>query len=249
MATIVLIPGFWLGAWAWDRVAEPLRAAGHDVVAVTLPGLAERAGEGPDGIDQEAHIAAVVALIEERDLRDVVLVGHSGGGITAYGAADRVPDRLARIVFVDSGPLADGMAQFDTFEPEEQEAVQLAVKESGVAALPVPPFDAEADPVNLAGLSEADLALLRERGTPEPLGVSTGALRLTGEARFDVPSHLVACTIPAEALAGMIEAGHPFVAEFAAARTRTVHPLPTGHWPMFSAPAELAALLDEIARG
>ncbi|WTW92667.1 alpha/beta hydrolase [Streptomycetaceae bacterium NBC_01309] len=248
MATIVLIPGFWLGAWAWDRVAEPLRAAGHDVVPVTLPGLAERAGEGPQGIDQDAHIQAVVDLIEKDDLRDVVLAGHSGGGITAYGVVDRIPERIARIVFVDSGPLADGTAHIDTAEPEEQEDIRRQVEESGGAAIPVPPFDAQADPVNLAGLSDADLALLRERGTPQPWGVSTGPLRLTNPARYDVPSHLVASTFPLEVVEQMTAAGHPFFAEFAAARTRSVHAVPTGHWPMFSEPARLAEVLDGIAR-
>ncbi|WP_436772481.1 alpha/beta fold hydrolase [Yinghuangia sp. YIM S09857] len=249
MATIVLIPGFWLGAWAWDRVAEPLRAAGHDVLPVTLPGLAERAGEGPQGIDQDTHIQAVVDLFEKDDLRDVVLVGHSGGGITAYGVLDRIPERVARIVFVDSGPLADGTAQLDTAEPEEQETIRRQVAESGGVAVPVPPFDPEADPENLAGLSDADLALLRERGTPQPWGVSTGPLRLVNPARYDVPSHLVASTFPLEVVEAMTAAGHPFFAEFAAARTRSVHAVPTGHWPMLSEPARLAEVLDTIARG
>lgn len=249
MATIVLVPGFWLGAWAWDRVAEPLRAAGHEVIPVTLPGRAERADEGPEGIDQDTHIAAVVDLLAERNLNDVVLVGHSGGGITAYGVADRVPERLARIVYVDSGPLADGMAQFDTQDPEEQEAVRRQVEASGGKAIPVPDFDPAADPVNLAGLSDADLALLRERGTPEPWGVATTPLRLGNPARHDVPSHLVASTFPLEVVEQMLAAGHPFFAEFAAARTRGLHAVPTGHWPLLSAPAELAAVLDEIARG
>lgn len=249
MATIVLVPGFWLGAWAWDRVAAPLRAAGHDVVAVTLPGRAERVAEGPSGIDLDTHIAAIVGLITDRGLRDVLLVGHSGGGISAYGAADRIPDRLAGIVYVDSGPLADGTAQFDTYEPEEQDRIRRDAAATGAIPVPDSWSDPSADPQNTAGLTDADLATMRERATPEPLGVSTQPLKLVDPARFDVPSHLVTSTFPLPVVEQMIAAEHPFFAEFLAARTRTVTAVLTGHWPMFSAPDELAAAIDTLARG
>lgn len=102
MASIVLVPGAWLGAWAWDAVAEQLREAGHDVHPVTLTGLAERAGEATPAVNLDTHTDDLVALIKGRDLREVVLVAHSYGGFPATVAADRVPDRIARVVLPEA---------------------------------------------------------------------------------------------------------------------------------------------------
>src|SRR4051794_18503184 len=77
MANYVLVPGAWLGAWAWDEVAELLRAEGHGVHPMTLSGLAERHGPGSADVSQEQHVADIVSVIEQNDLRDVVVAGHS----------------------------------------------------------------------------------------------------------------------------------------------------------------------------
>src|ERR1041385_2926599 len=99
---IILVPGFWLGAWAWDEVAELLRADGHDVTALTLPGL-----ESPDAdrskITFEDHVDAIVDAIEAAG-RPVVLAVHSASGFSGYAASDRVPDRIAAMVYVDTAP-------------------------------------------------------------------------------------------------------------------------------------------------
>ena len=103
---IVLIPGFWLDGSSWDDVARPLREAGHTVYTPTLPGL-ESKGASREAVGLRDHVDAVVALIDS--IPDpVVLVGHSGGGAIAHGAVDARPDRIARVVYVDSGPLGDG---------------------------------------------------------------------------------------------------------------------------------------------
>jgi pimeloyl-ACP methyl ester carboxylesterase len=115
MATYVLVPGAWLGGWAWHDVAETLRDEGHEVYPVTLTGLGERVHLGRAEVDLETHITDVVNTIVANDLDDVILVGHSYAGTVVGGVADRVPERLERVVFVDTAPLADGMAATDIY--------------------------------------------------------------------------------------------------------------------------------------
>ncbi|MGW7594743.1 alpha/beta fold hydrolase, partial [Streptomyces rubiginosohelvolus] len=105
MTEFVLVAGAWLGSWAWDEVVPELRAAGHGAHALTLSGLAEKQGV-PAG--QQTHVQDIVGEIERLDLRDVVLVGHSYSGIPAGQAAERIGDRLAHVVFVDSNVPVDG---------------------------------------------------------------------------------------------------------------------------------------------
>src|SRR5690242_18592108 len=102
MATFVLVPGHWLGAWAWEEVASGLREEGHEALPVTLTGLAERAGELTPEVGLEAHIADVVDAVESAGPGPVVLVAHSGANMAVTGAADRIPDRVSRVVYVDS---------------------------------------------------------------------------------------------------------------------------------------------------
>lgn len=245
MATFVLVPGFWLGSWAWAEVTDELRAAGHDVYPVTLTGLADRATEATPDVDVETHIGDLIRLIEDNDLRDVVLVGHSGGNMPVTGTADRIPERLAHIVYVDSGPLPDGMAQFDFLSPEAQRKLREQVATEGQGWLvPAPPFDPVADPVNLEGISEKQLARLRDRATPEPLGASMQPLRRP-DAIPATPKTMIACTFSPDQVRAMASGGNPIFGLMAEMNLRH---LPTGHWPMFSRPKELAALLDEIAR-
>jgi pimeloyl-ACP methyl ester carboxylesterase len=242
MSTFVLVPGFWLGGWAWRDVAAQLRAAGHVVYPVTLTGVAERAGEASPDVDLETHTADILDLLRRDDLRDVVLVGHSGGGLPVAQAADRAPDRVRRVVYVESGPLPDGTSQFDTNEPAEQERLRTLIGDGHV--LPPPPWNPAADPANLAGLDEAIVAELRERATPQPLRAATQPVRRTGGR--PVPIALIACTFPLDVVRDLIGQGHPY---FALLRGADLYALPTGHWPMLSEPKRLAEILDQIARG
>ncbi|HYN94806.1 MAG TPA: alpha/beta hydrolase [Pilimelia sp.] len=241
MAAVVLVPGTWLGAWAWRDVTAGLRAAGHDVHPLTLTGVADRAHLAGPGVDLDAHATDIAALIEAEELTDVVLVGHSYGGVAASAAADRIPHRLARVVYVDSGPLPDGTAQLDMLEAPEQERTRAGVDERGL--VPPPAWDPGTDPANLAGLDADTLAMLRRRSTPHPLASMAQPVHRAGDP-FAVPATLVACTFPVDQVRAMIAAGHPYFALLAKA---DIVGLPTGHWPMFSEPARLTALLDEIA--
>lgn len=245
MATFVLVPGFWLGAWAWEGVTRLLRGGGHDVHPVTLTGLGDRAHLANPQIDLETHINDVVNVIEYADLHDVVLVGHSGGGLAVAGAADRIPRRIVRAVYVDSGPLPDGMAQIDTNPPAARKRIEEQVATEGEGwRIPVPAWDdPSADPVNLAGLGLTELATMRSRAVPQPLRTATDPLHRSH--RDPVPETLVSCTFPEDQVLKMVADRHPMFAGFGDG-LRVVR-LPTGHWPMFSRPEDTALMLAEVA--
>ncbi|MEV6976345.1 alpha/beta hydrolase [Kitasatospora sp. NPDC093806] len=244
MSTFVLVPGFWLGGWAWDAVAEPLRAAGHTVHAVTLPGLGERAGEASPELGAEAQIADLAELLVREDLREVILVAHSGGTIAVSGVADRVPERIRRVVFVDSGPLTDGVALADLWEPEYRAAMESSLVDGW--RLPLPAWDVLASGgSSVDGIDEAGLARFRELATDQPARTFTEPVRLTDGAA-KLPKGLVSCSIPLAQVHAMIAAGHPYFAALGGPEWE-LREVPTGHWPMFSRPAETAAVLAELA--
>lgn len=233
MATYVLVPGYWLGAWAWDEVAAELRSAGHEVHAITLTGLAEKADLLTPEVNLDTHIADVEAAVEACS-GPVVLVGHSGGGMPVTAVADRMPERIARLVYVDSGPLLDGMSTHDFKDPETQKATVESVVDGWLLPLPEP------DPVRFAGLTPEHLAAFAERGTMEPLAVETQPLSRPAVIP-KIPSAMIACTIPVDQVKAMIASGNPL---FGLMTDFDLYSLPTGHWPMFSEPKALAALLD-----
>jgi pimeloyl-ACP methyl ester carboxylesterase len=240
MTTFVLVPGAWLGAWAWDDVASRLWAAGHTVYPLTLTGLAERSSEGGPGVDLDTHIADVTTLLDGEDLHDVVLAGHSYAGIVVTGAADRRPDRIGRVVYVDSGPAPHGVSSSDFGPPEERADTAARVARDGDGWRLAPSsFDPAEDPTNLAGLDDDALALIRAQVTDHPYSTMTQPLSLTG-AGDKVPRTAICCTFPLEVVRSMIDGDNPF---FAGLRDATLVALPTGHWPMFSEPAALADLL------
>jgi len=247
MATFVLVPGAWLGGWAWQRVARPLRQAGHEVYPVTLTGLGERVHLGGPEVNLETHVTDIVNLFEYEDLWDAVLVGHSYGGTPVCGAADRLADRLAAVVYLACGPLPDGTGMLDVVPPEAAEAQRRSVQEHGDGwRLPMPSWaDLAAGGAGLGGLSEQDRAVMRARSAPQPFGTYTGKVRLTGAAA-GLPQHLVTCDFPLTAVKEMIASGNPFFAGLAGPNW-THHELLTSHWPMFSRPADTAGLLAEIA--
>ncbi|OXM62911.1 alpha/beta fold hydrolase [Amycolatopsis vastitatis] len=226
MAEFVLVAGAWLGGWAWDEVVPRLRAAGHGAHPVTLSGLAERRGV-PAG--QETHVQDIVDVVERGDLREVVVVGHSYSGIPAGQAAERIGGRLKRAVFVDSNVPADGEA-FTSRWPEDRVAALTA---SGFW----PPLTAE-DYAG-QGLTEEQIARIVGGSTPHP------AASLTEPAVLARPLG----ELPATYLKCLLDGDEPSpdVAELLTGESWELVELDTGHWPMFSQPAELARILLEAA--
>jgi pimeloyl-ACP methyl ester carboxylesterase len=231
MTTFVLVPGMWLGAWAWRDVTARLRAGGHAVYPLTLTGLADRVHLA--GADLDTHIADVVNLVRAEELHDVVLVAHSYGCVPVRAAADRIPELVGRVAYVDSGPLPEGMSQADVGPPHKIEGDSI------------PPLDWFADDPRFAGLTEAHRTELARRATPHPLASATGKLAVTSPAQ--PPTDLITSLMPAADVQQMIDAGHPFFAGLDRADYR-VHDLPTGHWPMLSRPADLAEVLGSLGK-
>lgn len=157
MSTFVLVPGMCHGAWCFDDLSDALRAAGHRTLPLTLTGVAERAHLMPGGVNLDTHIAEVVGVIEatvepgSQASRDVVLVGHSYGGMVIAGAADRIPDRIDALVFLDALVPRDGESCWDLVNYEERRWY-LGVDDSGFGVPPMPFFDARATSHPLASV-------------------------------------------------------------------------------------------------
>lgn len=247
MATFVLVPGMWLGGWAWHDVAETLRAAGHRVYPVTLTGLGERAHLGGPWVNLDTHVADVANLLRYEELRDVVLAGHSYSGNVIAGVADREPERIARLVYVDTWPLPDGVAQIDLNSPEARQAQEQRVAARGEGwRLPMPSWEELDQGNDLRELGEAERRRMRERAVDQPFGTVTQPVRLTNPAREALPKTAIWCSLTAAEVQEMI-AAYPTVCSELAKPGWEVVELPTGHWPMFSRPRELAKLLGSLA--
>jgi len=227
-APIILVPGFWLGAWAWDEVAEALRADGHDVTPLTLPGL-ESLDADRSAITQSDHVAAICDAVLAKG-RPVVLAVHSGAGYAGYAASDQCTDAIAAMVYVDTAP-GKGAMDPDFADVEKP--------------LPAPEELAESE--NLTGLNDAHLATFRERAVPQPGGTVREEVPLTNDARLDVPSTVICTAYTAADYQAYAKEGYGWLAGLLEVRNLTYVDLPTSHWPMWSRPAELAQIIGEVA--
>jgi pimeloyl-ACP methyl ester carboxylesterase len=249
MADYVMVPGAWLGGWAWDDVAEPMRRGGHRCFPVTLTGLGDRASEASRDVDLETHVDDIVQLIEREDLRDALLVGHSYGGFPVTGAADRIPERIAKVIYVDSGPAQDGAAYVDTMPSEVRETTDRLVDEEGDGwRLPMPSWEELEGTfgASAAGIDAETRRSVRDRSTPQPIGTYTRAISLKSPARTELPHVLVSCSFPLDQIRQMIESGHPWFAELGGPQWELLE-MPSSHWPMFSSPGDLEAVLRRLA--
>jgi pimeloyl-ACP methyl ester carboxylesterase len=229
---IVLIAGHWLGAWAWDDVLEHLPTDDARVIAMTLPGLdaddPQRTTRTLD--DQAAAIVDEFSRLGVSAEQPAVIVAHSGANAPASLVLDRHPELVRRVVWVDSGPQSPGGA----FAPDLPE---------GIEEVPLPPFDVLGQQASLDGLSADDLDRFRARAAPEPGTVLRQVVALTNDARHAVPTTLVCCSLSGAQAMEMARAGHPMFADVAKLLDVDVIDLPTGHWPMWSHPRDLAAII------
>jgi pimeloyl-ACP methyl ester carboxylesterase len=250
---LVLVPGACLGGWAWREVAARLRAQGHEVFEVTLTGLGERVHLAHPGVDLETHIADVVNVLDYNALEDAVLVGHSYAGIVVTGVADRSPQRLKAVVYLDTSPLPDGTAIVDVQPPEQRERQRRVVELDGDGwKWPVPDRETIVAGTfgSASGLSDEHLRLIADRATPQPYATMTSPLRLASRKPPGVRRSAIFCAdngIDLTSLRELIAQGDPR-AEMFADDDWELYELPTGHWAMLSLPGPLADLLDQIAR-
>jgi pimeloyl-ACP methyl ester carboxylesterase len=231
---VVLIPGLWLDGSSWDEVVPALEEAGHRTHALTLPGMESKDTDRSE-ITLRDHVDAVVEVIDSFDPAEgkVVLVGHSGGGAIAHAAVDARPDRVARVVYVDSGPVGEGGVINDEFPAENGE-------------VPLPDWSLFGEE-DLVDLDDELRAAFRERAIPSPQHVARDRQQLSDERRYDVPVTVIACEFSGAMLRKLMEEGHPYMQELAKTRDVEYVDLPTGHWPQFTRPQDLGrAILASV---
>lgn len=237
MATYVLVHGGGHGGWCYQRVARLLGDAGHVVYAPSLTGLGDRAHLLSEAVDLDLHIRDVVALVESEDLHEVILVGHSYGGMVITGAADRVAERIGRLVYLDAANPVNGQSLVDVAGPVIEAVRPLGTTVDGIELVLLPGPDAGL----LYGVTDpADLAWMAARLTPHPWRCFEQPLRLTNEAElWSIPQYHIVCTstLPTRDR-GLVE------------RARAEHRLwtiDTGHDLMITEPRRVADALLEVA--
>ncbi len=232
MSAYVLVHGAFHGGWCWRRVADRLAASGHRVYAPTLTGLGERAHLLTAKVDLETHIQDIAGVLEAEELDEVVLVAHSYGGIPVAGVADRMPGRIARLVFLDAVVLSGGESWSSIHAREVVERfIAGANEQHGGLAIPVP------DVAAFGITGEADRRWVLRRLTPHPLGTYRQPLTLRRPVGEGIDKTYIACT--SQALPSLA----PVKARLQPGREWKIRELPAGHDAMVSAPAALARLL------
>ena len=234
--TYVLVHAAWHGGWCWVRVADRLRAAGHRVLTPTLTGLGERSHLLRPGITLDVFIEDIVNEIETEEVRDVYLVGHSFSGRTVAGVADRIPDRIRRVVFLDAGLAQNGESVLDTIAPAQREQrIKAALDLDGVKAIAVP------KPQVLGVTAPEDVAWLERRLRPQPFSSYESPLRIAHPLGNNLPCTYIRCTEP------LFPSVTPS-ADYAKSRKDWQYlELKTGHDAMVISPGPLAEMLIGLA--
>lgn len=234
MACFVLVHGAYHGGWCYSRVAERLRARGHDVYTPTLTGLGERAHLADRQINLSTHIQDIVATILTEDLKHVILCGHSYGGMVITGVAGQIAERIRTLVYLDAAVPEDGQSIVDLFAPERTLRMLQAAGETGTMIM-APHADA-------FGVNAADVEWVNRMCTPQPLGCFTQKLRFTGkEASVTRRTYVLA-----ERFRANID-NHGIYARLKTRPGWKLASLDCGHDVMIDAPDALTELLCEEA--
>jgi pimeloyl-ACP methyl ester carboxylesterase len=229
--TFLVCHGAWGGGWSWKKMHPLMAAAGHRLVTPTYTGLGERQHLANPSVDLETHIQDILNVIKYEDLRDIVLIGHSYGGMVATGVADRRRDRIAQLIYIDAFVPKDGQSLLDLDEPARQHMRKLAEAGDGWR---IPPSRLPPD------TSPTDIEWLTERRVPQPIKCFETKLKLQGGELSLPRSYIYATRIaPADTFG-------PF-----AKRTRNeagwrYHEIDASHSPNVTAPQTLMALLQTI---
>jgi pimeloyl-ACP methyl ester carboxylesterase len=224
---ILLIGGLWLDGSAWEKVDAPLKARGHRAVPITLPGQ----GDGKASATLADQVATVIAAVDAAAGRPMV-VGHSAACSLAWLAADARPATISKVALIGGFPAADGRAYFEGFPVQD-------------GAMPFPGWD-EFEGPDSADLDDAAKRAIASAAIPVPEGVISGMIKLSDERRYDVPVVLVCPEFtPAQAREWIDQGGVP---ELAKCKEVSFVDIDSGHWPMISAPDDLARLLAQAAQ-
>ena len=234
MSTYVLVHGAWHGSWCWARVRKALQAQGHDVFTPTLTGVAERSHLLSPQVNLDTHIEDVVNLIRWEELSQVVLCGHSYGGAVISGVADRIPDRIAALVYLDAFVLEDGQSLHDAL-PLAQKNRQLEAVGRDGEGWKVPPIPAEAFHVNAR-----DCDWVNRQCTMQPLATFQQPIRLNGKAGALKDVTFILAT-------GFKDSPFPQFHEKAKTKGWKTRTMACGHDVMLDLPAELTQALIEAA--
>jgi pimeloyl-ACP methyl ester carboxylesterase len=235
MSTYVLVHGAWHGSWCWKRVRKALRALGHEVFTPTLTGVGERSHLLSPQVNLDTHVDDVVNLIQWEELSDVVLCGHSYGGCVISGVAERIPDRIGALVYLDAFVLKNGQSLLDTMPPMQPPPMPPEAPALDGEAWKVPPIPAEVFHVNAS-----DAAWVNRQCTMQPLATFQQAIKLSGKADGIKNVTFILAT-------GFTDSPFPQFYEQARAKGWKTHTVACGHDVMLDHPEELTRLLDETA--
>ncbi len=235
MTTYVLVHGAWSGGWIWRTVADHLRDAGHVVYTPTLSGMGERSHLLTRDITLQTHIQDIINVVEYENLRDVALVAHSYGGMAATAVADRIPDKLSALIYLNAALPEDGQAMLDLVPPERKETViRLAEEEGGGLGIP-------SSLIMETGIEDdEEREAFMARTCLHPLGPQLETIHLGG--------HFQRVPTKAYVLAGMSNSHHfRSYMEWAQDEPGWVgEEIPSMHYPMITMPRETADLLMRL---